>query len=505
MIASVTRRNLVLIFCILLLAYAYVLPRRVDWSQQSRLSLTRAMVERDTVRIDAYVRDTGEFAIYEGHAYTEKAPGPSFIGLPIYAVVLPLLEYPAVSSFLEWLARDRIPKDIRERAVKTENLREFTAQYLLTLAVIAIPAAAAGMLFYHFLSLFDVAHGLRALIVLAYGLGTPAATYAGNFYSHQIIAVLCFGAFVLLVWLGRGSGGSARALLVGLLLGYAVISEYSAVIIVLILGTYAWISISRFRFVVMLVGTTLPLTLLIMYDIIAFDTPFPVSYSYSVVQREAYQTGFMGITYPRLEALYGLTFSPFRGLFVRAPWLLLALPGFVLWWKQEHFREELWVVVGITLSMLLFYSSAVLWWGGFAAGPRHIVPALPFMTLGAVPILSALWNLRAPRRLAVRIGFMMLVAVSVVLTWSEAVAGHTFPPDDIRAPWAKWVVPAWREGFLTDNIGTVLGLPTTLSLLPLAGIVTVLVSLLVLSCMRLDRAHQPAAVPQIQTLGANHH
>src|SRR5690606_36532602 len=101
------------------------------------------------------------------------------------------------------------------------------------------------------------------------------------------------------------------------------------------LGRVAWI----------VAGGLLPLVLLVVYDLVAFGTPIPVGYSHSALWQDQHHTGFMSISYPHFEALWGLTFGSFRGLFVRAPWLLLALPGALLWWREGQHRAELMTVV----------------------------------------------------------------------------------------------------------------------------------------------------------------
>lgn len=495
MIDSTARRHTLLIFCILLVAYAYVLPRKFDWNQLSRLSLVRAVVERGTVRIDAYVSETNDFTIHDGHAYTDKAPGPSLMGVPLYAAVLPMLESPVISAWLEWLAGDHQPSDtssLPQDVSRTERVRGFAAHYLLTLTIIAVPAAAAGALLYHFLAIFEISRGLRVLIVLAYGLGTPAATYAGNFYGQQLAAALCLGAFSLLVWLAQGRGDAARALLAGLLMGYAIISEYPAIIIVAVLGVYAFRTLPRSQFFWMLGGLVIPMALLAVYDMVAFGQLLPITHSYSALRRVEYNTGFMSLSYPDIQALWGLTFSPFRGLFVRSPWLILALLGYGLWWRTGKLRSELLVTMGATGLYVLFCSSSVIWWIGAAAGPRTLVPILPFLALGAVPVLHRLWEAPGAWRLLSRAGSIVLVLGSLGLTWSEAVAGQHFPPDYLHSPWTDYILPTWQKGDVANNIGTLIGLPGPVSLLPLAGLLTVLVLTLALLATRSDRI-QPVA------------
>lgn len=51
---SSTSRIRWLVFLLLLVSYAYFLPRWADWSQTSRLDLTLAIVDQGTLKIDDY-------------------------------------------------------------------------------------------------------------------------------------------------------------------------------------------------------------------------------------------------------------------------------------------------------------------------------------------------------------------------------------------------------------------------------------------------------------------
>ncbi len=499
-----TRRDPLLIFFALLLAYCYVLPRWADWSQNSRINLVRALVEQNTVQIDAYVANTGDYALYNGHAYTDKAPGPALLGLPIYAAALPLIDQPAVAGRLERLAGGGAMAGTLNPSgtgLNTDKIRHFVAQVLLTAATVALPAAGLGALLYCALARLGFSRGLRLLATLGYGLATPAAIYAGNFYSHQLVAALLFGAFFLLTReeLSEQGGAANRAkdqlsidpatqnpkpktqnltfapaLLAGLLCGFAVISEYPSALVAAGLGLYALLRLPWRASALMVLGGLLPIALMGIYDLRAFGTVLPVGYGHSALWQDQHHTGFLSITYPRPEALWGLTFGTFRGLFVRAPWLVAAAPGFVLWWRSGRARAALWLALWACLCTLLFYSSSVMWWGGFGVGPRYIVPMLPFLALAAAFGLRPLWESPAGRA-----GALALVALSVGLVWSEGLAFQGFPPDSVREPWTDYTAAAWREGNIARNLGTALGLRGGLSLLPLLAALGVLVGFMV--------------------------
>ncbi len=105
------------------------------WNQNSRFDLVRAMVEDRSIRIDRFVRNTGDLARRDGHFYCDKAPGLSWLGVPPYAVVHALAgSARPTPSYLAWSA------------------------WLATVVAVAIPSAIAAV----FLALLLAAFGVRA-------------------------------------------------------------------------------------------------------------------------------------------------------------------------------------------------------------------------------------------------------------------------------------------------------------------------------------------------------
>jgi hypothetical protein len=459
-------RRPAVIFCLLLICYAYILPRWADWSENSRLDLVLSLVDDGTVSIDRYVANTGDYALYRGRTYTDKPPGLSLLALPAYMALSPILDMPPVASRLQRIgSAGALASSLRAdgSGLREDKLRAALAQYLLTLLAVATPAAALGVLFYRLLARLGVGELLATLGALAYGLGTTAAPYAGNFYSHQLCAALLFGAFML-AWPEGADRKSdyARGLLCGLLLGWAVISEYPVAPAAAVIGLYALARRGPRWIMPLAIGGAMPGLLLVTYDLAAFGTPLPVGYAYSALWQGQHHTGFMSITYPHPEALWGLMFGLFRGLFIRSPWLLLALPGLAAWWRAGRLRAEWWALCLVSLLTVLFYGSSMMWWGGFAAGPRYIVPMIPFLAAPAIWWVATQWPRPDRRALS-----LALIVVSVGLIWLESSAGQGFPPDTILNPWAGYVLPAWAAGDIARNLGMALGLRGPASLLPL--------------------------------------
>jgi uncharacterized membrane protein len=331
-----------------------------------------------------------------------------------------------------------------------------------------------GLLLYRCLIDFQISPLISTLAVLMYGLLTPAFAYASAYYSHPLTALFLFAAFYLIR--SDAIQRPARLVAAGILLGFAVITEYSVVLVAGILFVYAAARLFRggawWRIGFLALPAGLIAVGLMIYNTAVFGGPFNLGYEFSELWVDQHQTGFMSLTMPRLDAVWGITFSPFRGLFFLSPILLFCLPGFVYWWKNRSLRSEFWAALGIVAAMFLFNASSIMWWGGFAVGPRYFLPAVPFLALAA-GIAFQQWA--GFRWFQLTAG--ALAIWSFIVNCGLTVAGQAFPPDTIVNPILDYALPNWLSGNIARNFGTVLGLKGTASLLPLLGLVMVLVLL----------------------------
>lgn len=471
---------------IVFLAAAYFIPRGALWNADSHLFLTASIVDRGSLTIDPFAAFTGDLAQHGAHFYSDKAPGLSFLAVPVYL----LLKYTLLGGH-PYADLFRVPADQRV---------DFLPRYLIALVLAALPTALLSALIYRFLARLNVARRWRTLLALTYGLGTIALPFGTVLFSHQLAAVLLFGAFLLMFRLRQGERSAWLGPVAGLLAGYAVITEYPTAIIALALLLYALIdradpAAGRRRAARMAAGMVPPALLGALYNTLAFGGPLSVGYSSLAAGsqfRAGQAQGFLGVTYPHLDAIWQTTFGPYRGTFLLSPVLLLAIPGFVVIFHRREWRAEVALWLGIVLAYFAFVVSYFEWDGGFSLGPRHFLPALPFL---ALPIGVLLGPARAR---AWKFATAVLAAISIA---TVVLATATDPLVDPRftSPLTQWVLPSlagltpdpahpdalaralpgallraapfFTHAQLENNWGMVFRLPGALQLLPLASAV----------------------------------
>lgn len=383
-------------------AFAYFIPA-ATWNPVSHFDLTRAIVEQRTLSIDAYVDSTGDRAFSSGRWYTEKAPIPSFLAVPAYAVVHASQRlrglYPEYAAF----SRGDIPA---QRVVVNRPFQQ--SLYVCSLATAGVGTAVLGVALFFLLSR-RFSRGAALFGSASVVLGTPILPYATSFYGHAIAGALLGIALFLLVARPGEEPSSARVIGAGACLALSAGCEYLAAIPGLIILLFwatgvPWRSLLRGLGRVAL-GGLVPLLVIAWYHTVCFGAPWRTGYAFVVRPEFArgHASGLMGIHLPTLQGLAGLLVGPRRGLFVLAPFTVLAL-GFgvahALRSRDTASRAGLSAFAGLLLANAGYY----MWWGGAAAGPRHVVPALAFLSFGA----ARAWDSRA------RWVLFALAAVSVV-------------------------------------------------------------------------------------------
>ncbi|MCS6911181.1 MAG: hypothetical protein NZM11_11555, partial [Anaerolineales bacterium] len=101
-------------------------------------------------------------------------------------------------------------------------------------------------------------------------------------------------------------------------------------------------------------------------------------------------------------------------------------------------------------------------------GPRYLLPMLPFLALG-VAFAVRKWG----RAVWFRVLTAALLLWSFIATWGLTLAEQAFPPDNLLNPLVEHALPNWLAGNIARNAGTLMGLRSVWSLLPLLLLIVV--------------------------------
>ncbi|HEX6085788.1 MAG TPA: hypothetical protein VF266_14750 [Thermoanaerobaculia bacterium] len=409
MIAS-DRKLAVGLFLLTFVTYAWFFGGG-GWNQNAHFDLTRALVERQTFHIDGYRVNSGDIGWSnvsgEWHAYSNKPPGLPFLAaIPYFAMYhLERALHVPLDSWL-WM---------------TINV------YVLTLLVVATSGAGIAVLLFRWARRHSPpSHAV--LVALIGAFGTIVLPYSQLFFSPVPAAFFLLLAFHVL---------DERPVLAGAAAGIAGLCFYICIPAAAVLAIARLVEdrqscLSRrgqagspvlhraWKFI--LAG--LPFgALLGWYHTVCFGAPWRTSLE--TAQNFTERGLFLGLfrNYPTKLALWGLTFSEYRGLFFVSPVLLLALFGL---WKMR--RRDAAIVLAIFAIFLLMVASFNGWEGGSSFGPRHILPAIPFLVL-PLAFVRARWLL---------VPFVISVAMNLMATAIDA-----SPPGGIQRP--------FRDFYLTKD------------------------------------------------------
>jgi hypothetical protein len=454
------------LFLGLLVCFGYFLPRWADWNVNSRFDLVISIVDDRTLTIDRLVANTGDYADYNGHYYSDKAPGIALLAVPVYAAFEKVIPE-SLATRGQTAARQStaLASTLQPSGTGLERAKiwTFLALTTVTFVIVVLPAAALGVIFFRIGRQFGLNWSQSIAATVLYTLGTSAFPYANSLVGHQTSAFLLFGAFSIVFAVRRKIVGPGICVVVGFFIGYAAVTEYQTALIGVIVSFYALLTVGRWPATLarLVAGAAPALVALAVYDLTAFGTILPIGYLHSTLWSGVHQTGFVSLTYPHLDALWGITLGMDRGLFFLSPHLLFALVGYVALWRTPQRRPEFWVLLAAPLAFFAFNSSSAMWQGGFAVGPRYLVPALPFLAMASGIGLTRAWQSRSHRPLVV-----VAATWSITAVWAETIGGQSFP-DYTTNPLINYTLPRLVRGDIARNVGMLLGLPGWPSLIPL--------------------------------------
>jgi hypothetical protein len=120
---------------------------------------------------------------------------------------------------------------------------------------------------------------------------------------------------------------------------------------------------------------------------------------------------FHGFWIPGLDAIWGLSFSAYRGIFTYSPVLIPAM--YILFKRLRNptdpYRYD-WIIISAGFFLQFLFNSAMIdfWSGGYVFGPRYLMPIIPFLM---IPLGLAFQEM--PFRLMIVLG-----GLSLLINWA---------------------------------------------------------------------------------------
>ncbi|MEW5957053.1 MAG: hypothetical protein AB1801_04970, partial [Chloroflexota bacterium] len=297
----------------------------------------------------------------------------------------------------------------------------------LSLLFNAIVTALTAVLILGYLHDLGFSPQTGLIVALLFGLTTLAWPYAKSLFSDPFSGLLLLAAAYTLLkfhraWPPRSPLPALRyPLLAGLFLGWNVATRYAEALFLPVFGllllyylftTYDYSPRSEaerdLRFtiraarlkasnrlaairhspfiirhslftILSLAAFLLPLLLvglgLIAFNLSRYGDPFNTGY----LPTETFSASLW-------QGLTGQLFSPGRGLLLYCPIFILSFFGLPAFFRR--FRPEAILALAVILIHLFLYGKWFMWHGGFAWGPRFMIPTLPFWALFLAPVVA---------------------------------------------------------------------------------------------------------------------
>ena len=413
-------------FLLLALLYGYV-HQGSGWNQNSRLDLLHALVVKHSVRIDDYAPNTGDRALFNGHFFSEKAPGVTFVAFPAF-----VLSY----EFL------------RARGIDLDSGQGwFISDWLTTALSVGLLTAFGGLVFVLILSRF-IGTGDALRVTPFIFIGTGLFPYATMLFSHSLTAAWLTIALGATFHADESPSGRLWPVIVaGVCSGLAAASEVQAIIVGAGLALYTYAR-SRRHASVFVTSAFFPALLVPIYNVACFGGILNFGYLHDSYFPEMAKQIF-GFGWPKLRSLWLLLGSSDKGLFFWSPFLLIAVGGYRRLWRLD--RKRFALLLGVPATYVVLFSGFAFPDGGVCLGPRYLVPIIPFLGVACglgwreLPVTGSL------------LGWLSVLLTGVATMITALPSGSRYFVTEVY-------LPALLRHDFAPNLGALLGWRSTASI-----------------------------------------
>jgi hypothetical protein len=380
------------------------------------------IAEQGSMNVQRYLGWTED--IFQGPregAYINNNPGASLVGAIPLVLLKPFLA--RVDRWNQQRPRSMPLNNDGELFWRTkEEGREFYFLLVgfLTAALVMAPATAGTAVYLcSRLSQAGVPQVSAAQAAILYGLATPVL-YRTAYLNHNLLVGDAGITALLLLWDPQGRPLAAkRAILAGMLTGFALLCDYSGVVVVVVAALYTWLRSAglqteqRWRVLLAYGAGVFPgVAALGIYQAWAFGSLFRPSQHYMTPTAPT-SLGYRGFSWPSPALLWANFFDPRFGLFAYCPALLLGLAApFVTRVAHSVPRRETWILLLYFGLFVLFCAANQYSWLQPLTGFRYLVPVVPALALLALQVAQSFPRLVGWAIAAASLGQSFLMAAA---------------------------------------------------------------------------------------------
>ncbi len=333
----------------------------------------RGAIDTNVIAWTQWVNSTGEVLGAfgpEGDVYSKKGPAPAFLAVPWYLLLHIITEL-------------------------NVGIGQLQATLLWNGLVTAVTAALL------WLTARRLGYGDRTGMALGllFGLATIAWPYANQFFGEPLSALALLTIFYgMATWQRRG--GWWWMALAGIGAAVALTTVTAHTLLIAVFGGWwlvdwlvrrrteakavkSWLVGAAAFAAPMLAGAAL----LALYNYVRFGDIFETGYHFDSGE---------GFSTPFLAGFWGLIFSPYRGVFWHTPLFIASIAAFAPFLRRH--RSEATLIALLSAVLVGMYSLWWMWWGGFAWGPRFLVPMTPLWVLVLAPVVEPLVRQKSAQR-----------------------------------------------------------------------------------------------------------
>lgn len=355
------------------------------------LIVSQSLLETGTVALDTYRESHPELferffwqtIVVDGHTYYNYPLAPTFVALPAVAAA---------------------------RAIGLDMLT-VDDNHLLQELLSALAVAVVFCLVFVLLATFvDYKASLGIALVSTLG-STLMSSIATAYWNLDVAVIFLLLVLVLIARVECGKSEDVHPYLLGLLLFAAFFTRPSATIPIVTVFIYLFFKARR-SLLPAAATSFLFFVLFVVHSQLTYGQWLPIYY------RTSQWFNPVGI----LRPLYGVTFSPSRGLFIYSPFFIFVLLS-GLWFLRRLKHRMLFVLCALWLTLqVISVALTRQWHGGFSYGPRLLTDALPALVLMTAILWRTLGETLAPRprRLAIT-AYLVLGLAGILINSGQGI------------------------------------------------------------------------------------